>query len=76
MIMRQKDPRAAESSGISDDPAYRQVNADVIALCVSIKMNAARTVINMRDPQHLVFGSNGLREAVQEEIARGIMAGK
>ncbi len=47
-----------------------------MAFGIAAKMNAARAIIDVRDPQHFVGRGVRADEASRKKVSRGIMAGK
>ena len=76
MVVREQDSRAAEPSGIGDNFAHRQIHRALMPLGIAAKVDATRTLVDMRDPQHFARHGIGPHEAGREEASRGIVAGK
>ena len=68
MIVREDDSRATVPRGVEDDLADWESRAGFIAL-VTGKMEAARVVVDVGDPQALPPGIS-LGEATRKEVAR------
>ena len=59
MVVGEQDAGAAEAGGVGDDLAHRQIDRALMPLAIAAKVDAARTVVDMRDPQRLVVSALG-----------------
>ena len=70
VIVGENDAAAAVAGGIADDLADREVGAVDLAV-VAGQMDAARIIVDMRDPEMLLVRID-LRQAAGEEAAGGV----
>ncbi len=76
MIVREQYARATEASSVGDDFADGQVNRALSTSAIAAKVKAARTFIDVGNPQHFAGGRGKPGKTGRKEVPRGIVAGE